>query len=818
MLPIDDVLPELLSTLEDQTTVLLQAPPGAGKTTRVPLALLSADWRGDGRVLMLEPRRLAARSAARFMARQLGESPGETVGYRTRLDTRVSARTRIEVVTEGILTRLIQSDPALEGYTAVLFDEFHERSLQADLGLALVRESQQALREDLRLLVMSATLDTGPLAQLLGNAPVITSEGRAFPVDVHYRPPPRQRFLTDHVAATVSEALAEQTGSLLVFLPGAGEIRRVARALDGAVPANVRVMPLYGSLKAAQQDAAIAPATGGARKVVLATAIAETSLTIEGIRVVVDAGLSRRARFDPNSGMTRLTTARLSRSSAEQRSGRAGRVESGVCYRLWSDTEHQGLADHAPPEIAEADLTSLVLELAGWGARSPGDLDWLDQPPEAHWQQARELLQWLDLLDDEGAITETGRQALALGIHPRLARMVLQGREWHYPVTAARLAALLGERDPLGPGAGADLEHRLRALSGEYETRADLKPVRHAASRLIRRGDQDVDGRFPAGALLSQAYPDRIARRRPGDASRYQLSNGRGARLRDDDPLGREPWLVAAELDGQAREALIYQAAVIDRPTLDEALASHIRTADEVGWDDRKGTVVARSVTRLGALVLDESQLPSPGPERVVEGLLDAVRQKGLAALPWTEGARQWQARVQTLATVWPDDWPDVSDEALLVSLAEWLGPFLAGVSNWQGVQRLNLMEALNTCLPWDKQSAFSRLAPERMTIPTGQSVRLDYTTEQGPVLATKLQTTFGWVETPTIADGRLPVVLHLLDPARRPLAVTSDLSSFWRNAYPDVRKDMRGRYPKHPWPDDPFTAEPAMGTKKSGR
>ncbi|PVY76471.1 ATP-dependent helicase HrpB [Tamilnaduibacter salinus] len=818
MLPIDDVLPELLATFEDRTTALLQAPPGAGKTTRVPLALLSAGWRGEGRILMLEPRRLAARSAARFMAHQLGESPGETVGYRTRLDTRVSARTRIEVVTEGILTRLIQSDPALEGYAAVLFDEFHERSLQADLGLALVRESQQALRDDLRLLVMSATLDTEPLAQLLGGAPVITSEGRAFPVDVFYRPAPRQRSLPDHVAATVSDALSEQAGSVLVFLPGAGEIRRVARALDGAVPEDVQVMPLYGSLKAAQQDAAIAPATSGTRKVVLATAIAETSLTIEGIRVVVDAGLSRRARFDPNSGMTRLTTDRLSRSSAEQRRGRAGRVEPGVCYRLWSETEHQGLAGQAPPEIAEADLAALVLELAGWGARSPDDLDWLDPPPEAHWRQARDLLQWLDLVDKDGGVTEAGRQALVLGVHPRLAHMVLRGREWGYPVTAARLAALLGERDPLGPGAGADLEHRLRAMTGEYETRADLKPIRHATARLMRRGDQDIDDRMPVGRLLSQAYPDRVAHRRPGDASRYRLSNGRGARLRDDDPMGRETWLVAAELDGQAREALIYRAAVIDRPTLDEALASHIRTSDEVGWDDRKGTVVARRVTRLGALVLEETSLPTPGPERVAEGLLDAVRQKGLAALPWTDAARQWQARVQTLATVWPDDWPDVGDATLLASLPEWLGPFLAGVGDWQGVQRLNLIDALTSCLPWDGQSALSRLAPERLTIPTGQSVRLDYTGEQSPVLATKLQTVFGWTDTPTIADGRLPVVLHLLSPAGRPLAVTSDLSSFWRQAYPEVRKDMRGRYPKHPWPEDPFTAEPAMGTKKSGR
>src|SRR5690554_3705341 len=589
MLPIEAILPELKQTLNEATTALLQAPPGAGKTTRVPLALLDAPWRDNRKILMLEPRRLAARSAARYMAKQLGEAPGQTVGYRTRLDTKVSGSTKIEVVTEGILTRLIQNDPMLEDYAAVLFDEFHERSLQADLGLALVRESQQALREDLRLLVMSATLDTAPIARVLGDVPVITSEGRAFPVEVLYRPLPRNSRVVDQVVAVVQEALRDQAGSLLVFLPGAGEIRRVAQQLAGQLPANVVLAPLYGNLKAEEQDRAISPAPEGSRKIVLATAIAETSLTIEGVRVVIDAGQQRRAVFDPNSGMTRLVTGRVSKASAEQRKGRAGRVEPGVCYRLWSESEHQSLAGYTPPEILEADLAPLALELAQWGARDPESLDWLDEPPKAHWAQAVELLQWLDLLDGEGAITEHGRQARALGIHPRLAHMVLKGRGLGYPRTAAWLAALLGERDLLGRSAGADLIYRLQVLTGAYQSpaldRHRVDAIRRAADRLLpARKAQDQDDSLPAGRLLAFAYPDRIGRRRPGDANRYQLSNGRGARLADDDALGQQDWIVAADLDGQSREAQVFLAAATDLATLETDLAAHIETRDEALW------------------------------------------------------------------------------------------------------------------------------------------------------------------------------------------------------------------------------------------
>ncbi|HET8850800.1 MAG TPA: ATP-dependent helicase HrpB, partial [Marinobacter sp.] len=767
-----------------------------------------------------EPRRLAARSAARFMARQLGEQAGQTVGYRTRLDTKVSGATRIEVVTEGILTRLIQNDPALEDYAAVVFDEFHERSLQADLGLALMRESQQALRPELRIVVMSATLDTAPIARLLGHVPVLTSEGRAFPVEVVYRPPARNARLPEHTATVIQEVLHAETGSVLVFLPGAGEIRRVAQLLQGALPARVHLAPLYGNLKPDEQDRAIAPAPDDERKVVLATAIAETSLTIEGIRVVIDAGQQRRAVFDPNSGMTRLVTGRVSKASAEQRKGRAGRLEPGVCYRLWSESDQFGLADYTPPEILEADLAPLVLELAQWGARSPEQVAWIDPPPTAHWQQAVALLQWLDLLDDEGAITDHGKTARGLGLHPRLAHMVIRGRAMGLGPLAAELAALLEDRDLLGPGAGADLHERVRVLRGEQSPRgldpARRKAVQQAARRLcdgplINAPSNATD----LGRLLAQAYPDRIARRRPGQAPRYQLSNGKGAVLRDDDPLARQDWLVAADLDGKAREATIYLAAPVNLADLEQDLAGHIEETEEALWDERRGTVIARHVRRLGALVLAEKPLQQVAPELVQQGLLDAVRRKGLESLNWSDAARQWQARVQMLANRFPDQWPEVSDSALMAHLDTWLAPFMAGRQRWSDLARLDLIPALNSLLDYPQQQQLEALAPRALTIPTGQTVTLDYTADNGPVLAAKLQALFGWTETPTVAAGRVPVVIHLLSPAHRPLAVTADLASFWRNVYPDVRKELRGRYPKHPWPEDPLTAPAQQGTKK---
>ena len=825
MLPIDAILAELKTVLEQHSTALLQAPPGAGKTTRVPLALLDAPWRKGRKILMLEPRRLAARSAARFMAQQLGEKAGQSIGYRTKLDSQISASTQIEVVTEGILTRMIQSDPMLEDYAAVLFDEFHERSLHADLGLALVRESQQALRDDLRILVMSATLDSAPIARVLGDVPVISSAGRAFPVDVIYRPVQlRNRQQTDAVVAVIYEALAEQSGSLLVFLPGTAEIRRVENQLRGHLSEDVLLTPLYGNLKAEEQDRAISPSADGTRKVVLATAIAETSLTIEGVRVVIDSGQQRRAVFDPNSGMTRLVTTRVSKASAEQRKGRAGRIEPGVCYRLWSAEEQASLAEFTPPEIQEADLLALVLELAQWGARDPAQVAWIDPPPRAHWNQARELLQLLGMLDSAGAITEHGKAARDLGIHPRLANMVLHGRTLGLGATAAELAALLDERDLLGSNSGADLHERLRVLHGEYRPErldtARLSSIRQVAKRLLHKSDlpAQLASANETGRLLALAYPDRIAQRRAEQSARYQLSNGKGASLRADDSLLRHPWLVAADLDGKTREATIYLAAQVDIADIEHDLAHLIHTSEEASWDDTRGTIVARRIRKLGELVLEEKELAKPDPALIQQGLLNAIRSKGLASLPWTDTASQWCARVKLLATVFPDEWPDVSEKTLFATLEEWLLPFLTGMQRWSDLKTLNLTEVLNGLLTYPQQQQLNLLAPTTLTIPTGQNVRLDYTAENGPVLAAKLQALFGWLDTPTVADGKVPVLIHLLSPAQRPLAVTADLGNFWRNVYPQVRKDVRGRYPKHPWPEDPLTAQAQQGVKNPKR
>ncbi len=819
MLPIDDALPDLLAALEAHPTVLLTAPPGAGKTTRVPPALLDAGWLDGRRIVMLEPRRLAARSAARFMAGETGEAVGRTVGYRTRLDTKVSKATRIEVVTEGILTRMIQSDPELAEVACVIFDEFHERSLNADLGLALVRESQQALRADLRVLVMSATLAVEPLKARLDEPPLIVSEGRSFPVEVHYRPCPRDKQLLVHVTASIRHALENDSGSLLVFLPGMGEIRRVADLLDGQLPGNVMLCPLHGNLKPAEQDAAISPAPAGMRKVVLATAIAESSLTIEGIRVVIDAGLQRRSRFDANSGMSRLVTESVSRASSEQRAGRAGRLEPGVCYRLWSESQQTSLRPHTPAEILDADLAAMVLELAQWGIDDPGELTWLDFPPQAHWQQAVELLRWLDALDAAGRITAHGRDMLGLSLHPRLAHMVIRGRELNAGSPAAELAALLSDRDLLGPGAGADMSLRLDALHGQNPRvpRARLAQARKLAGQIAGKHKVRNDGGNETndiGRLLALAFPDRIARSR-GGRGRFQLSNGRGAFLFEDDPLAGEDWLVAAELDGQARESRIFLAAAIDPARLETDLADHITDETSADWDERRGTVIAKRERKLGALVLDSTELDRPDAATIEAGLLAAVRRKGLDALPWTEAARQWQARVQLLHGLWPESWPGVDDNSLLETLDNWLKPFLAGLTRWREVEQLDLVNALNALLDYEQQRDLARLAPTHLDIPTGRRVRLDYTAEGGPVLATKLQSVFGWTESPKIANGRVPVVLHLLSPAQRALAVTADLTSFWTNAYPEVRKDMRGRYPKHPWPEDPLTASPAEGTRR---
>ncbi len=814
-LPIEQVLPALLGTLNTQTTVLLQAPPGAGKTTQVPPALLSAAWRDDRKILMLEPRRLAARSAARFMARAMGEPVGQTVGYRVRLDTKVSAATRIEVVTEGILTRMIQSDPALSDYAAILFDEFHERSLNTDLGLALTRESQQALREDLRIVVMSATLDTEPLARLLDDAPVLSVAGRSFPVQVSYRPVPARQELLGHVAASIRHALAEETGSILVFLPGVGEIRRVTDALAGSLPDTVLLAPLYGDLAGHDQDTAIAPPAEGQRKIVLATAIAESSLTIEGVRVVIDAGLQRRSQFDPNSGMARLVTTRISRSSAEQRAGRAGRLEPGACYRLWSESEQRTLAPFTPAEIVAADLAPMVLELARWGARQPEQLVWLDPPPKAHWQQAVELLESLQALDEQGRLTRHGRQMLEPGLHPRLAHLLICGRKLGRGTLAAELTALLSERDLLTDRPGSDLALRHRALrTGKGAVhRGRLAQVRKLFRSLDDQSGPNRDDADHIGRLLLLAFPDRIGQNRK-QRGKFLLSNGRGANLFGDDVLADSDYLVAAELDGQAHEANIFLAATVDRSDLEREMAGHIQHQRVAEWDERRGAVVAVERRLLGALVLAETRLTDLDAATLEAGLLDAIQRRGLNALNWTDIARQWQARARRAHALWPDEWPDFSDQALIEALENWLGPFLAGKRRWKDLESIDLLSAMRTRLDHCQIQKLDELLPPDLTIPTGRSVSLDYTTEGNPVLATKLQSVFGWSATPRLARGQIPVVMHLLSPAGRPLAVTADLESFWANAYPEVRKAMRGRYPKHPWPEDPLIALANDGVK----
>ena len=802
---------------------VIQAPPGAGKTTRVPLALRDALWLKGRKLIILEPRRLAARAAANYMAKLLGEAVGETVGYRIRMDTRISPRTRIEVVTEGILTRLIQSDAALSDYALVIFDEFHERSLHADLALALCLEARQALRPDLRLAVMSATLDAAPVAALLGDAPLLTSEGRSFPVTTTYRPLAARERIEPQVTNRLRRVLEEESGSLLVFLPGTGEISRAAAMLESQLPDDVTVMPLYGDLSQAQQEAAILPAAHGQRKVVLATSIAETSLTIEGVRVVVDAGLMRVPRFDPVSGMTRLTTLRVSQASADQRRGRAGRLEPGVCYRLWSESER--LQAQGTPEILEADLAPLVLELAQWGAYDASKLAWLDPPPAAALSQARVLLQGLEALDGQGSITAHGRRLLELPLHPRLAHMVVRGKQQGHGWLACLIAALTSERDILSGEKSADINLRLQILNStknpqQSVDRQRLRRVLTVAKDIARQAGISDQVMHPeqAGAVLATAYPDRIARSRCAGDGRYLLSGGRGAFLPISDPLSASEWLAVAELDGVAREARIYLAATLSEKEVRVLFAAQITQQSILDWDEASGSVRAISEQRMGAITLAARTLDSPDPEQVTALLLAAIRRRGIACLPWTPALRNWQARVMFLHRLDEKNWPDVSDAQLLATLEDWLAPFMAGRSRMTHLANLPLHDALFTLLDYKKQQQLEALAPTHFTVPTGSRIPIDYTTGEIPILAVRLQELFGLSKTPTIAGDRVALLLHLLSPAHRPVQVTRDLAGFWHSSYQDVKKDMKGRYPKHPWPDDPLSAIPTRRAKRRSK
>ena len=845
-LPIDPVLPDLLAALAGRGVAVLQAPPGAGKTTRVPLALLDQPWLKGRKVIVLEPRRLAARAAARRMAAMLGESVGETVGYRVRLDTKVGPKTRIEVVTDGLFLRQLQEDAELPAVGAVLFDEFHERGIDSDLALALVQEARGALRDDLRLVVMSATLDGAPVAALLadeaGHAPMVTSEGRAYPVETrHLDAPAAGTRIEDAVAATVRRALREESGNALVFLPGAGEIRRVQSLLESAdLGPNLLIAPLYGDLTADAQDRAIAPSPPGTRKVVLATPIAETSLTIEGIRIVVDSGLMRVPRFDPRSGMTRLVTAKVSQASAEQRRGRAGRLEPGVCYRLWPETTHKALAPFTAPEILDADLAPLALELAVWGVADANALAWLDPPPAASMAQARELLRELGALTDEGAITAHGRRMAGFGVHPRLAHMMLKGKELGLGGLACEVAALLGERDIIRAQPGfrdADLRLRvelLRGLDDDGRMRGagrGLSVERGGAQQALKQarqwkrqlGERDGGGELgDTGLLVALAYPDRIGQRRPGGnaggaAAQYRLSNGRGAFFQDAEPLTAQDWLAVADLDGAARESRIFLAAPVTLAELEETFAEHIRTETVVAWDGREQAVLARRRRMLFALVLKDERLANPPADVIAAAMLEGIREMGLTALPWTDELRKWQARVQFLRRMEGEEWPDVSDAALLDTMEEWLMPFLNGASRRAHLDRVELSNALRGLLPWAMQQRLDKEAPTHVEVPSGSRVPIDYSGDE-PVLAVRLQEMFGLAETPRIAGGRTALLLHLLSPARRPVQVTRDLASFWANAYKAVKADLKGQYPKHYWPDNPLEAEPTARAKPRGR
>ncbi len=807
-LPIDEALPALRHAVATRGMAVLQAPPGAGKTTRVPLDLLASGLIA-GRIVMLEPRRLAARASAERMAETLGEAVGQTVGYRIRGEAKVSRTTRIEVVTEGILTRMLQSDPELAGIGAVIFDEFHERSLNADLGLALTLEVRAALRPDLTLIVMSATLDAAPVAALMGDAPVVTSAGRAFPVETRWLPRPVDASLRFEGAVTglILQALEEtDQGGILVFLPGEGEIRRVETQLANRLPADTVIRPLFGAMDFAAQRAALAPVTG--RKIVLATSIAETSLTLPDIRVVVDAGRARRARFDAASGMSRLVTERVTKAEAEQRRGRAGRVAAGTCYRLWTKGEEGGLAPFPPAEIEAADLTALALELALWGG---SDLSFLTPPHPGVLGEARTLLASLGALDDSGRITPHGRTLAALPLHPRLGHMLgIAGPK------AAPLAALLAERDPLR-GAPPDLTLRLKAIDRPPPEahRPTIERIRDESRRLAKAAP-DVTADLSAAQMAALAYPDRIGLRRKGDAPRWVLSGGKGAAMATATPLAAARLIVATDLDGDQREATVRQAIAITEAELRALYSDRIGWHHLCEWSRREGRVMARKQERFGALVLDDRPWPDAPPEALARAALDGLRQIGL---PWTASARRLRARIRLAAGSGADataNWPDVSDTALLASLEDWLLPHLKSPKTEADLRALDLTEPLRALLAWDQTQILDRLAPSHFETPLGRRVPIDYDGD-APSIDVRLQELFGLTRHPTVGANRLPLRITLLSPGQRPVQVTMDLPGFWAKSYADVRKDMRGQYPRHPWPEDPTEAEPTLRAKPRG-
>ena len=844
-LPIDAALPELTAALRTRNTAVLVAPPGAGKTTRVPLVLAQEPWaqtpwaqapwaqapwaqetfdQNSGnkprRILVLEPRRLAARAAAERMAKTLGERVGETVGLRVRFGSKVSARTRIEIITEGVFTRRVLDDPMLEGVAAVLFDEFHERSLDADLGLALARDVQQGLREDLRLLVMSATIDGARVAKLLGDAPVVASEGRAFPVETRYLGRDA-RPIEPQMADAIARAVRADAGSVLAFLPGAAEIRRTAAQLEGRLDANIDVVALYGALAGNEQDRAIAPAPPGRRKIVLATSIAETSITIEGVRIVVDSGLARVPRYEPDVGVTRLETVRVSRAAADQRRGRAGRTEPGICYRLWDEPQTASLEPYARPEILSADLSSFALDLAAWGS-APEQLAFLDPPPRPALMEAKALLAELGAIDGDGRITDEGQKLRLLPLPPRLARMVVDAAAPGAALDAAEIAVLIGERG-LG-GDDVDLTHRLENLRRDRSPRARDARAMAARWAVIAKSDSSPqakgtdspassDREMSIGAILALAYPERIAKNRGGAAGAFLLANGRGAQLDAASPLSREPYLAVAELTGSAAAGRILLAAPMTFAEIEARFADRIVTRDEVTFDPASASLRMRRLRRLDAIALAEQPMPVAANEHAARLLAQGIAGLGIERMPWTKSLRQWRDRVMFLRAAEGDEWPDLSDTALAAD-TDWLASVFYGKTSLAELTSEEFASALTARLPYPLQRRLDAEAPTHFAAPTGTQAPIDYEAEGGPKIAIRVQELFGLDRHPAIAGGKIPLVIELLSPAHRPVQTTRDLPGFWRGSYAAVRAEMRGRYPKHPWPDDPMSAPPTRRAK----
>ncbi len=812
-LPISEALPALLDALSSREQAILCAPPGAGKTTIVPLVLLDANWMEKGRIILLEPRRLAARAAAQRMADLIGEPVGQTVGYRMRLDSKISSATRIEVVTEGVFTRMILDDPSLEGIGAIIFDEFHERSLDADFGLALALDVQQALRDDLRIIVMSATLDVDKLKSVLPSAPVVESKGRSFPVEIRNEERPSGERIEDVVAKAIMNVHRQESGSILAFLPGQGEIARTAERLEGCFGEDTIIVPLYGNLSKEAQDQAIRPARAGTRKVVLATSIAETSITIDGVRIVIDSGLQRLPVYEPSTGMTRLETVRVSRAAADQRAGRAGRTEPGMALRLWHAGQTAALPAHTPPQILSSDLTGFMLDLASWGVARPEELSFADQPPAPAIKEARALLSSLGALDDNGGLTAKGKQMRQLGLPPRLAAMVVAAADRGEAQQAAKLAVLLGEQG-LG-GNALDLDVRLRGFEGDRSPRGQA--ARGLAQKIVAtaHGDKKQNSAPHAGALLIDAFPDRIAFQRGGHG-RFVMANGRGGEIAPEEALAGSNLIVVADATGRAGKARILSAAAISRSDIEERLPGAITSGEQVYFDRQSRQVRARKSTRLGAIVFDETPLPAPSGEQAAIALAEGLRELGLSVLNFGKEAVQLRERMGFLHRSLGENWPDVSNDALLERLDDWFVPFQTGVRSLDAVTQASLKDGLMSLVPYDLQRDLAQLAPTHFETPAGQRHPIRYDGEE-PVLSVRVQELFGLREHPSIAGGRWPLLLELTSPAHRPIQTTRDLPGFWAGSWKDVRAEMRGRYPKHPWPENPAEAQATHRAKPRG-